>query len=276
MNFTNSNVKKCDVWHKLCVKGFTMTAQTLTSHWISTEVKFHRRKNMKSPIKTSLRRSLACAVSAALLLNAAQSLADDTVDAGDTYNQATPTSNTQLDHNISQPNAFGDDPADSESRQQQNRAAEVTDDTDASDTGLAGDSMQQSGDDATRAGEAATRGAIVDNADGSRQIQISTGENQMQPITANALVNRKIVNLQNKEIGEVEEVVQGPNGGAASLVVEAGGFMGIGEKEILVPLEEVRLSGNQLIWETQKGASELKDAEQYRYEEDRYSTVADD
>lgn len=223
---------------------------------------------MKSPITTSLRRSLACAVSAALLLNAAQTLADDSVDAGDTYNQSTPIGNTQRDHNINQPNSFGTDPADSETRQQENRAADAADDTNASDTGLAGDSMQQSGD--------ATRGAIVDSADGSRQIHISTGENQMQPVMASALVDRKIVNLQNKEIGKVEEVVQGANGGAASLVVEAGGFMGIGEKEILVPVDEVRLSGNQLIWETQKGASELKDSEEYRYEEDRYSTVADD
>lgn len=220
---------------------------------------------MKSPIKSSLRRSLACAVSAALLLNAAQVLADDSVDAGGTYNQATPVGNTQNDHNISQPNAFGDDPANVEVRQE-NRAADATQD-DSSDTGLANDNMQRS--------ENATRGAIVDAADGSRQLQISTGDNQMQPVVASALVERKVHNLQNKEVGEVEEVVQGPDG-TASLVVEAGGFMGIGEKEILVPLDEVRLSGNQLIWETQKGASELKDAEEYRYEEDRYSTIADD
>lgn len=221
---------------------------------------------MNSPIKSSFRRSLACAVSAALLLNAAQALADDSVDAGDTYNQSTPVGNTQRDHNINQPNAFGDDPADAEARQE-NRAADATQD-DATDAGLANDNMQ-------RPSENATRGAIVDSADGSRQLQISTGEGQMQPIVASALVERKITNLQNKEVGEVEEVVQGPDG-SASLVVEAGGFMGIGEKEILVPLDEIRLSGSQLIWETQKGASELKDAEEYRYDENRYSTVADD
>ena len=221
---------------------------------------------MKSPIQSSFRRSLACAVSAALLLNAAQVLADDSVDAGDTYNQSTPVGNTQRDHNINQPNAFGDDAADAEARQE-NRAADTTQD-DASDAGLANDNMQ-------RPSENATRGAIVDAADGSRQLQISTGEGQMQPIVASALVERKITNLQNKEVGEVEEVVQGPDG-SASLVVEAGGFMGIGEKEILVPLDEIRLSGSRLIWETQKGASELKDAEEYRYEENRYSTIADD
>jgi sporulation protein YlmC with PRC-barrel domain len=218
---------------------------------------------MKSPIKTSL----ACAVSAALLLNVSHVLADD-INAGETYNQSTPTSNTQRDHNISQPNAFGPDPVDEDIRQQGDRAADANRDINSSDSGLANEPMQ-------RASDAATRGAIVDNADGSRQIHISTGDNQTQAVTASALVDRKVVNLQNKEIGEVEEVVQAPNG-TASLVVEAGGFMGIGEKEVLVPLDEVRLSGNQLIWETQKDVSELKDSEEYRYEEDRYSTVADD
>lgn len=222
---------------------------------------------MKHPLKNSLRRSLACAVSAALLFNAGQVLADD-VDAGDTYNQATPTGNTQRDHNISQPNAFGTDPADDNMRQQENRAATAPDNAEASDSGLAGDQLPSTDD-------TATRGAIVDNADGTRQLQISIGDNQTQAVSASALVDRKVVNLHNKEIGEVEEVVQGPNG-TASLVVEAGGFMGIGEKEILVPLNEFRLSGNQLIWETREEASQLKDTEAYRYEEDRYSTIADD
>lgn len=227
---------------------------------------------MKRPIKTSLRHSLACAVSAALLLNAAQVIADD-VDAGDTYNQATPVSNTQRDHNISQPNSFGSDPADDEARRQESRAADATNERDSSDLGITGSDTTQPG--GSTLGDSATRGALVNNADGSHQINISTGENQTQPVMVRALVDRKVVNLQNKEIGEVEEVVQGPNG-AASLVVEAGGFMGIGEKEILVPLDEIRLSGNQLIWETEKGASELRDTEEYRYEEDRYSTVSDD
>lgn len=219
----------------------------------------------KNSITTSLRRSLACGVSAAMLLNAAQTLAD--VDAGDTYNQSVPIGTTQRTHGINQPSSFGTTPSD-DTLQQENRAADATDQPDASESGMASDNNQQPED-------AATRGALVDNAEGSRQIQINTGDNQTQSLMANALLERKLVNLKNKEIGDIEEVVQGQDG-TPSLVVEAGGFMGIGEKEILVPLNEVRLSGSKLIWETEKGASELKDAEEYRYDENLYSTVADD
>lgn len=216
----------------------------------------------KNSLTTSLRRSLACTVSAAMLLNAAQTLAD--VDAGDTYNQSVPIGNTQTTHGINQPSSFGTTPSD-DTLTEENRAADATDQP---ETGMASDNSQQPGDEATR-------GALVDNADGSPQIQINTGDNQTQSLMANALLERKLVNLKNKEIGDIEEVVKGQDG-QPSLVVEAGGFMGIGEKEILVPLDEVRLSGSKLIWETEKGASELKDAEEYRYDENLYSTVADD
>ncbi len=214
----------------------------------------------------SLRSSLACAISAAVLFNAVPSMADDS--AG-TMNQTTPVDATQRDHNISQPNAFGDDPA--------QRSDTMENRTSSDDSYPAGRDAtdNQSGIVGTDQSSDSTRGALINSADGSQQIQLSTGENQLQPVAARSLVDRKVVNLQNKAIGEVDEVVNGPNG-IAALVVEAGGVMGIGEKEVLIPLDEIRLSGNQLIWESQMDASQLKDSQQYRYEEDRYSTVSDD
>jgi hypothetical protein len=188
-----------------------------------------------------LRSSLACAISAAVLFNAVPSMAAE--DSAGTTNQTTPVDATQRDHNISQPNAFGEDPA---QRSLENRT---------------------SSDDSH-----STHGAV--SVDGKRQIQISTSDNQLQSLDAKTLEDRKVVNLQNKTIGEVEEVVSGPNG-APALVVEAGGVMGIGEKEVLIPLDEVRLSGNQLIWQSQMDASQLKDSKQYSYDEDRYSSISD-
>lgn len=216
----------------------------------------------------SLRSSLACAISAAVLFNAVPSIAADD-SAGGTMNQTTPVDATQRDRNISQPNSFGEDPAERsdsiENRTTSDDSYPAGRDTMSNESGIVG--TDQSAD--------STRGALVNSADGSQQIQLSTGENQLQPVAARSLVDRKVVNLQNKAIGEVEEVVNGPNG-IAALVVEAGGFMGIGEKEVLIPLDEVRLSGNQLIWESQMDASQLKDSQQHRYEDNRYSTISDD
>jgi hypothetical protein len=188
-----------------------------------------------------LRSSLACAISAAVLFNAVPSMAAED-STGGTINQTTPVDATQRDHNISQPNSFGEDPA------QRNLENRTSSDNSHSAHGAVG---------------------------AKRQIQISTGDDQLQSIDAKALEDRKVVNLQNKAIGEVEEVVAGPNG-VPALVVEAGGVMGIGEKEVLIPLDEVRLSGNQLIWQSQMDASQLKDSEKYHYEDDRYSSISDD
>jgi RimM protein, required for 16S rRNA processing len=216
----------------------------------------------------SLRSSLACAISAAVLFNAVPSIAADD-SAGSTINQTTPVDATQRDRNISQPNSFGEDPAE-RSDSMENRTTSDDSYPAGSDT-----TSNQSGIVGTDQPSDVTRGALVDSADGSRQIQLSTGESQLQPVAARSLVDRKVVNSQNKPIGEVEEVVNGPNG-IAALVVEAGGFMGIGEKEVLIPVDEVRLSGNQLIWESQMDAAQLKDSQQYHYEDDRYSSLSDD
>lgn len=222
--------------------------------------------------KISLRHSLACAVSAAVLLNAVPAFAADTSTSTEgTINQTTPVDGTQLDRNISQPNAFGEDPAE-RSEGMDNRTTSTdpsypSEDMTGRQPGIVGEDINPI--DATR------RGALVNSADGHHQVQLSTGDDQLQPVAAKTLVDREVVNLQNKPIGEVEEVIQGPNG-IAALVVEAGGFMGIGEKEVMIPLDQVRLSGSQLIWESQMGAQELKDSQEYRFEENRYSTISDD
>jgi len=44
-----------------------------------------------------------------------------------------------------------------------------------------------------------------------------------------------------EEIGEVDEVHAGVNGGTAYLELEIGGFLGMGEKEIVVPLDQVTI-----------------------------------
>jgi hypothetical protein len=52
--------------------------------------------------------------------------------------------------------------------------------------------------------------------------------------------------------------------------------MGLGEKEIAAPLDEVRVAGQQLIWETNLDKSQLKKSETYHYEEDRFSALSDE
>ncbi|WMS41627.1 PRC-barrel domain-containing protein [Acuticoccus sp. MNP-M23] len=47
--------------------------------------------------------------------------------------------------------------------------------------------------------------------------------------------------ITNEEIGEVEDVYPGANGGATYVELEIGGFLGLGEKEIVVPLDQLTI-----------------------------------
>ncbi len=61
------------------------------------------------------------------------------------------------------------------------------------------------------------------------------------------LEGRDVVNMQGEELGEVGRIVS--NGGQTYVVVEHGGFLGIGDEEYAVPVERVLISGEQVILE---------------------------
>ncbi len=47
--------------------------------------------------------------------------------------------------------------------------------------------------------------------------------------------------ITNEEIGDVEDVYPAMNGGSAYVELEIGGFLGLGEKEIVVPLDQLTI-----------------------------------
>jgi len=55
-----------------------------------------------------------------------------------------------------------------------------------------------------------------------------------------------LYNARGNELGDVEQVVQGPDG-KQYIVVGAGGFLGIGEKHVAIPVERVGLRGDRLV-----------------------------
>lgn len=260
--------------------------------------------------KSLLLRGVSAAMVSSLLLLSANLSAQT----GDTVNQATPNTNSQQDHGINQPNSFGEDPSSAgtssaddgiTSNRTTNRRGDdgaVSDqnwrdrgmqskgeyDTGVSDTNrpsptdgaISSDSSQDSalGEDSSLAADSenAQPGSITSGTTYSGQVvHLSSDGAELQEVPVNSLANRKILNLQQKEIGEVSQVIQSQDGSGA-LLVKAGGFIGIGKKEVVVPLDSVRLSGNQLIWETQLDAAQIKDSQEFKYDESRYSSVVDD
>ena len=222
---------------------------------------------MKKSITASIRRSLVPAVSSLVLLGASAAFAEST----STSTQGVPSA-TQ-DHNISQPNSFGDN-----TRELRDNASDaLSDSANEAERNLdrAGNRIENAADNAKD--ELQERGIVSDDSHlQGRSLEISTGDNQTQHVPVKTLVDLKVINQQGKELGEVDSVVQPQAGGPASVLLEVGGVLGIGDREIVIPLDELRLVGQELIWDTNLDASQLKDAQNYQYEEDRYSRLPED
>ncbi|MCB2054601.1 MAG: PRC-barrel domain-containing protein [Geminicoccaceae bacterium] len=80
-------------------------------------------------------------------------------------------------------------------------------------------------------------------------------------LTVDQIEDMDIVNAAGDEIGEVEEVLVDENGQAVAVVVESGGFLGIGDRESIVMLDQLGLQGDQLV--TTLSKEELESAPEW-------------
>ncbi|MGA6924513.1 MAG: PRC-barrel domain-containing protein, partial [Desulfosarcina sp.] len=78
------------------------------------------------------------------------------------------------------------------------------------------------------------------------------------------LVGREIRNQAGETIGEVENVLVDPDGNKVQAVVSVGGFWGIGDEEIVVPLEKLQLNQKRSYVFFNGTEEELKAFPEYR------------
>lgn len=66
-----------------------------------------------------------------------------------------------------------------------------------------------------------------------------------RPLSAGAIIGSDIRNLQNEDLGDITDIVIGPDSGSIShVLVESGGFLGMGEDLVAVPLQALRVADN--------------------------------
>jgi sporulation protein YlmC with PRC-barrel domain len=59
------------------------------------------------------------------------------------------------------------------------------------------------------------------------------------------LIGKSVVNADNESIGDVNDLVTDQNGKIIAIVVGAGGFLGIGEKDVAIRFEDVKLARDE-------------------------------
>jgi len=75
-----------------------------------------------------------------------------------------------------------------------------------------------------------------------------------QNMRSSKLIGMAVYNMQNEKIGTLEDIMLPVNGGEVTAVLSVGGFLGIGEKMIKVPLSHVHFMAGKPMMEGDKAA----------------------
>ena len=86
----------------------------------------------------------------------------------------------------------------------------------------------------------------------------------MMGMKAQELIGRDVVNASGKDIGEIDDIVINDQDQAMYAVIGVGGFLGLGEKAVAIPFEQLRLGAANVILMSERGESELKQLPSYR------------
>ena len=84
---------------------------------------------------------------------------------------------------------------------------------------------------------------------------------------------RTVLNSAGEEIGDVDEVVIENATGDMFVVVSVGGFLGIGDKDVVFPMGDASMVGDDVVLKTNQ-SKEMLEA-QDEYDESRYSEIDD-
>jgi sporulation protein YlmC with PRC-barrel domain len=97
-------------------------------------------------------------------------------------------------------------------------------------------------------GQQAQAGAMTgaDAQDPTTTASIGAGAGQTRALAAQDLMGREVYNLRGEQLGDVERILLG-QGNRAYVVIGHGGFLSLGEKQILLPLEQIRMQGDRLV-----------------------------
>ncbi|KAF5882912.1 MULTISPECIES: PRC-barrel domain-containing protein [Rhizobium] len=104
------------------------------------------------------------------------------------------------------------------------------------------------------AGDAAQAPAPAPTADTAQAAYLT--EQAPDQVSANTYIGQSVYNGNNESIGSVNDLIMKKDGGMVAAIVGVGGFLGIGEKNVAVPMEKITVAQN-----TQDGSVKLTTSE---------------
>ena len=72
-------------------------------------------------------------------------------------------------------------------------------------------------------------------------VKVSTG------YRASKVLGSAVVNDAGDTVGKIDEIIVGPDGKAPFVVLSVGGFLGVGDKLVALPYEQMRTDGKKIV-----------------------------
>lgn len=103
--------------------------------------------------------------------------------------------------------------------------------------------------------------------------QQASGENQLLNMQVKDIKGKSVVNATGEEIGDVKNIVQNRTDNSVQAVVAVGGFLGIGAKQVAIPIDQLSLQGDKLMLGSLSTKDQIKQLPDY--EKSQYLDVQD-
>ncbi|MGZ3238248.1 MAG: PRC-barrel domain-containing protein [Burkholderiaceae bacterium] len=61
------------------------------------------------------------------------------------------------------------------------------------------------------------------------------------------LIGKAVINEQNQKVGKIDDIIIAPDNAASYAVVGAGGFLGVGKHDVVIPFNQFKIQGNDFL-----------------------------
>ncbi|MGK9052414.1 PRC-barrel domain-containing protein [Neorhizobium petrolearium] len=122
---------------------------------------------------------------------------------------------------------------------------------------------------ATPAAPAAPADPAAKPADSAAASGAYLTEQSETQVSANDYIGKPVYNAEDKSIGDVNDLIMEENGGIVAAVIGVGGFLGIGEKDVALPMDKITMSrdadnNNEVRLTTTETAEALQSAPEFK------------
>src|SRR5690606_32897767 len=106
--------------------------------------------------------------------------------------------------------------------------------------------------------------------------QAAVPQSALGQMTADELIGMNVVNQDGEDVGDISDVVISKDDQAVLAIISVGGFLGVGEKEVAVPFDQLQQGEDEAILLSSATEEELKQKPAYEEQTDRYEAYPRD